>query len=40
MNPKFLPLCFLLALLALPARAQKVPVIEKTLSNGDGPINE
>ena len=34
MTPKFLPLCLLLASLALPARAQKVPVIEKTLSNG------
>ena len=34
MTPKFLPLCLLLALLASPACAQKVPVIEKTLSNG------
>jgi predicted Zn-dependent peptidase len=34
MTPKFLPLCLLLALLGLPAHAQKVPVIEKTLSNG------
>ena len=34
MTPKLLPLCLLLASLALPARAQKVPVIEKTLSNG------
>jgi predicted Zn-dependent peptidase len=34
MTPKFLPLCLLAVLLALPARAQKVPVVEKTLSNG------
>lgn len=34
MKPKLLLLSVLLALLALPARAQKVPVIEKTLSNG------
>ncbi len=34
MTPKFLPLCLLLTALALPARGQKVPVIEKTLSNG------
>ena len=34
MTSKFLPLCLLLAALALPARAQQVPVIEKTLSNG------
>ena len=34
MTSKFLPLCLLLAALALPARAQKVPVVEKTLSNG------
>ncbi len=34
MTPKFLPLSLLLVVLALPARAQQVPVIEKTLSNG------
>jgi predicted Zn-dependent peptidase len=34
MTLKFLPLCLLLALSSLPAPAQKVPVVEKTLSNG------
>ena len=34
MTLKFLPLCLIVAALALPARAQQVPVIEKTLSNG------
>ncbi|PAW81212.1 MAG: hypothetical protein B9S33_17005 [Pedosphaera sp. Tous-C6FEB] len=34
MTLKFLPLCLLLALLSLPAHAQKVPVVEKTLPNG------
>ncbi len=34
MTSKFLPFCLLLALFVLPARAQQVPVIEKTLSNG------
>jgi len=34
MTSKFLPLCLLLTSLVLPARAQQVPVVEKTLSNG------